>query len=66
MKASELIKELERLMKDDDPEVVVAIGSYYSAFPISYEDVYQLNRYTGNEIRLEASLGEGFVIRKKG
>ena len=65
MKVSELIKELERLAKDDDPEVVVAIGSYYRTYPISYENIFQLNRYGGQEIRLAASIGEGFVVRKK-
>ncbi len=66
MKVSELIKELERLDKGEDVEVVVAVGSAYKRYPVSYEDIFMLNRYSGQELRICVSLGEEFVVRAKG
>lgn len=65
MKVSELISELQRLAKDDDPDVVVSVGSYYKVGSFTFSKISDLNRYTGHEIRLRISIGEEFVIRKK-
>jgi hypothetical protein len=65
MKASELIAELNGLAKDDDPEVVISIRSYYKSYTLSFEPITQLDRYTGDEVRIQTSLGEGFIVREK-
>lgn len=66
MKVSELIKELERLAKDDDPEVIVNVNSYYKSYSVASESIFQVTRYTGDEIRLFISLNKGLVVREKG
>ena len=65
MKASELVAELQRLAKEDDPEIVISIGSYYKSHTVSFETITNLYRYTVEEIRIATSLGEGFVVREK-
>ena len=65
MKASEVIKQLERLAGEDDPEVVVSVGSNYKSSFFAYEEIFGANRYTGKEIRLCVSLDKKFIVREK-